>query len=348
MISPPHHGRAIGSVMLGLLTVVGGGFTGSIGCRSQDESPVQRMSSRRIVVVGISRAHPTWPVLEATANQLVGRKKNLEIRVMAPEVSSPQAQMTLLESLRDDSFDAVCLHATDPTSIAPVADAMMRQGIPVVAFGTDLPGGRRSAYTGPDESDIGRAAALAAERLAHPDANSVILLHAGPENSFYAARYNAFRAAVVASSRITLLKELDGRGSRLAALEVIRSEARKYPRVAGVVLLDDWPLRALSLGERLLPEGRRIVLCSSDPLYHPDLRDGRIDVMLTYDYRESVMQAMYEAIRLTEDKLRGFSVVVEGSIEVLTRENLGDWRLRWMAWERGQPTSATSLPASEQ
>lgn len=314
------------------------------GCRSDSRAPRKVHTAERILLVGVGKNHPSFAVLQATARQISGHKRELTIDVLAPEHVSPAEQQALLEGLSPDRYDAICIQPVDPESIGSTMQRLASPGIPLIAFGRDTPAATRSGYCGPLESDLGRAAALACESLVKGRSNSVILLHAGAENPTYSTRYNSFKTALSAASGVNLLKEVDCHANRVDALDLVKTEARKYPRAAGWVFLGDWPFRGLSEEDRLLPIGCGIVLCDGDPVYYERLRDGRIEALIGYDYRQAVQEAVYTAIRACEATDRG-SLAPEISVapEVITRKDLPLWEARWRAWCAG---SVSPEPAS--
>src|SRR5439155_23190814 len=88
-------------------------------CRS-DESPLPRGNSvTRIALIGISQDHPTWPVIQATARLLGGRRGRLEIIVDAPQTPSTHQQQAILAGLGNDRADAVCINPLEAGAMAP-------------------------------------------------------------------------------------------------------------------------------------------------------------------------------------------------------------------------------------
>jgi len=312
-------------------------------CRTDTHAFSRRRAFSRIALVGIGKDHPTWPVLQATAQQVAGRGGRLEIVVRAPDTASPRGQQEILKDLSAaGNIEAVCIHPLDPSAVAPDIQDLVQKGISVVTFGTDVPIAARNGYCGPLETEIGRAAAQACELLVKGHSNSIILLYAGREDPFYGARYNAFKAQLPATSGVSILRELDCHRNRLDALELVKSESRKYPRVAGWVLLDDWPLRVLAPEAALLPKGCGMVLCNADPRYNEHLRDGRIEAIISYDFRDAVQQALFAAIRLGDDTgKKAFASEISVAPEIITRQDLPFWEARWKAWQTGQPPPTT-------
>jgi ABC-type sugar transport system substrate-binding protein len=317
---------------------------GLTSCRSDPSLPKKFRSAERIALIGMGKDHLSWAVLQMTGRQVAGHNGRLTIDVLAPDHAAPAAQKELLESIPLDRYDAICIHPIDPESIVSAMDRLTTRGIPIIAIGRDTSATTRSGFSGPLESDMGRIAAEACEILIKGKSNSIILLHGGTDNLFYRARYDSFKTALAHVSGINLLKEVDCHGNRMDALRLVKAESRKYPRTAGWVLLGDWPFRGLAEEDRLLPIGCGIVLCESDPTYFERLRDGRIEGLIGYDYREAVLQAIYAAIRTCEDtNRRGFTSEISVTPEIITRKTLPLWEARWRSWCAG---NASSEPTS--
>ncbi len=280
-------------------------------------------------------------MLRAVAKQVEGTSGRLEIHVEAPPTISPVEQQKLIEGLVG-RVDVICIEPSEQLLLAPTIDGIARGGVPVVTFGRDTAGTVRSVYCGPLESDIGEAAAEAAGMLPRERSTSVLLLHGGDEHTELNERLRGMRLKMIKSNGMTLLREVGCGASRLSALDVVKTETRKYPRSAGWVMLDDWPFRAIGAKDRLVPEGYGVVLCSNDPAYLTQVEDGRITALVSYDYRKAVQEALFASLRLLDGRGSAFSALVIVEPEIITRANVGLWRERWRAWQMGELPPTTS------
>lgn len=338
-----HHHAALAVVL----------FTGVVpsflACRSDSQTPRKIREAERIALIGLGKDHLTFAVLEAVAKQIGGHKGRLTIEVLAPEHATPADQQALLKNLPVNRYDAICIHPVDPEAVAEEMQRLSSTGVPIIAFGRDVPAAARSGYCGPLESDLGKATASACEQLVNGQSilvrsNSIILLHGGADNPCYSIRYQSFKTALAAMTGVNLLKELDCHANRLDAQALVKTESRKYPRVACWVLLGDWPLRGLAERDRLVPIESGIVLCDGDPVYFDRLRDGRIDALIGFDFREAASQAVYTALRLYESSSRGINASeISVAPEIIRRKDLDWWEARWKAWCTGAvPPTATT------
>ena len=330
-----------------LVTTVAAVLISGLACRSDSQTQHKARVAERIALIGMGKDHLSFAVLQATARQITGHKGRVTVEVLASDHASPAEQQALLNGLPLDRYDAVCIHPVDPEAVAVEMQRLSATGTPVIAFGRDVPAASRSGYCGPTEGDLGKAVASACELLLKGRSNSIILLHGGTDNPTFSARYQSFKTAIVSVPGLSLLKEVDCHANRVDAVGLVKAEARKYPRVAGWVFLGDWPLRGLAENDRLLPIGCGIVLCEGDPMYFDRIRDGRIEAMIGFDYREASMEAVYTAIRVFESSSRGMNVSeVSIAPEIVTRKNLEQWEARWQSWCSGRASPATTSRGS--
>jgi len=309
------------------------------GCDSAgDTRPTpESLAAGRIVVVAEDREEPLWSSLRELAKTGPRRRRPVEILVDAPALPSATAQQELLRKLTSPQPSALCLIPTELDALRGQLDALVRDGLPVILIGRDLPETRRTAYCGPVEYEIGQAAARAAVTLAAHGSRTVILAHAGADDPMYGERYAGFVRELRLFRDVTLLREVGCGRTRGDALTLIRSEAHRYPRAGCWVLLGDWPFRALPDSERLLSPDDRIVLCHIGFKYLPRLRRTDLAALVTADLARAAEQAVSLAIQWTAPQAVPEQTVITVPVEVVTPENLPEFERR---------LSAASRPAS--
>lgn len=85
---------------------------------------------------GPGAGNPFWAAVEAGA-RAAGQSLGVEVIVVAPpQESDVQAQITQIEDLIAQGVSGIALAPTDPNALAPVVDAALAQGIPVVFVDT--------------------------------------------------------------------------------------------------------------------------------------------------------------------------------------------------------------------
>ncbi|MCA9255782.1 MAG: substrate-binding domain-containing protein [Phycisphaerales bacterium] len=308
----------------------------SVACEPEvSPAPSQARNAIRIAFVGTSDDDPAWDVIRTVAGRIVAGRRSASVTFEAPEAGTPAGQQAILESLQSSDVDAVCLAPIDPNAARAAVAGLIQVGKPVVLLGFDIPDSTRSVFVGPNEAEVGEAAAGACAKLLSPARQTIMLLHAGLEHSVYGVRYAAFKAQLKAELRGELFKEFDCGGNSVVAQQIVRRQSRLYPRVGGWVMLDDWALRRLDDDERLTPIGGAVILCRDDPRYFDRVRRGDIDAITTYDLFQAVSEATGATLRLADDRHAELGKFVFMPTEVVTREDI-DWHAdRWRMWRKG-------------
>jgi ABC-type sugar transport system substrate-binding protein len=337
------HTRGIWPVLLALLPAI---MVPS--CDSSKDRETPRKTAVRITAIVGAVDDATWTALVATRPRIqeqLGVPCNLVI--LAPQTASPRDQRALLEGIRSEEVDAVCVAPTDPEAIRSVVDDLAQKGVPVVTIGCDIPGSLRALHCGPSDEEIGRAAVRACAEVIKDGVSTVMLLHAGQDDPVYGKRYVGFMRDLPLHAELTLFREVNCGPDRADSLRLVRAESKKYPRAGCWVFLDDWPLRALADDERLLPVAQppsavgvapppstvRVVLCNASPRYFPRLRDGQISALVGYDYEEAASAAVIAAATLASDR-HGNVTAPPTPVRIITARNLPEIEQRWSATTR--------------
>lgn len=302
--------------------------------RDSSTSAPSRLSVR-IAVVGASANDPAWDVIRTVAGKIVSESPNTSVSLLAPKDGTPAGQQAVLAELQSAKVSAVCVFPNDPESLRDGVRDLVQNGTPVVLLGCDIPGSPRSVFVGPNEMEIGQAAAKASVQLLPVDRRTVMLLHAGLEHTTYGARYTGFMAQLRLEAGAELFKEFDCGGNGVKGQQIIRRQSRLYPRIGGWVLLDDWPLRRLSDSERLVPLGCSLIVCRDDPKYVSAVRRGDIDALVTFDLFDAASEAIRATIRLAQDRSDVALDRIAIPVDVVTIDDV-DWHEdRWRLWRKG-------------
>lgn len=291
--------------------------------RSRSSGPIH------IIVVGNGRNEPTWPVIKSVARDFGGPSRGVMIEVVAPAIASPAEQQALLGNWVEKAADVVCVHPVDSAALGPVIDSLLRAGRQVVTFGGDAPDSVRGVHVGPDERASGAAAADALALVADGRPLSVMVVGSDSGRDSDLRRLLGFQEKLGEYVSIKAVREIACPVNPVLAAARVREEARLYPRIGAWVFLSDDALQA-ELPEGIpAPPGAKIVLCASSPRYFESLRSGRIAALVAYNYRQTVEEAVYAAVRLMGDtpSYGGTSDTL-----IITRGNLdgpGGYAERW-------------------
>jgi ABC-type sugar transport system substrate-binding protein len=319
-------------VILAAMLALPGGFA----CDQKPAKPLppQSLAAHKAVFIGDDINSPSFQVLQNAAAWLARRLKKIDVEVIAPKQSSSALQQELLESI-PKSVDILFITPIDPTSLKKIIFERVQGGAAVFLIGRDVPGSNRTAYSGPSEIEAGASAATACAKLVQVEKPSVLLLHAGSDRPVYDLRLAGFRQEINSYPSVAILREIDCHDNWIEALRKVRQETRLYPRAGAWVFLADWPLQGLQPDEALFPAGGpAVILCDSGPAYMDQLRKGRIQALVTYDFYKAVHEALYCAIAWTDVKQR--MPIVDKTIpsEVITTKELPVYEQRWQQWQK--------------
>ncbi|MCB9851762.1 MAG: substrate-binding domain-containing protein [Phycisphaerales bacterium] len=329
-----HRDRRVRVRPLWLLALAVCAATAACDARDSSRSTAPRVTTR-IAVVGTSDDDPAWDVIRVVAGKIVAESPNMSVSFHAPKDGTPAGQQAVVAELQSAKVSAVCVMPNDPESLRDGVRDLIQSGKPVVLLGFDIPGSLRSIYVGPNELEVGQAAATACVRLLPDDRRTVMLLHAGLDSPTYGARYTGFKSQQRLEPNSELFKEFDCGGNGVKGQQIIRRQSRLYPRVGGWVLLDDWPLRRLNDSESLVPLGCSLIVCRDDPKYFAAVRRGDIDALVTYDLYRAVSEAVRASIRLAQHRNDIPVDRIVMPVEVVTTEDI-DWHEeRWRLWRMG-------------
>lgn len=104
--------------------------------------------------------------------------------------------LSTLARIRKRGSHGVLLKARDLPAIQVMVDDLVQAGIPVVTLVTDLPGSRRTAYAGIDNTKAGRTAAFLLARMLTGAGGTILTTRSQDAFQGEAERHEAFRNAL--------------------------------------------------------------------------------------------------------------------------------------------------------
>lgn len=294
----------------------------------------------RIAVVGAGEGDPLWPILVTGAKAYAQDLGTIQLVLENPARRSAQSQIASLQKLRELDIQGICIHIEHPQALQPMLRVLHERSVRIVSIGHEAPEDLRSAHVGFDEAAVGRE--LARLTAAAIDRGPIALLHAGRQHPEYGIRLRAFEEEIRRHARIELFKSVDCKGEPQEARNNIQSFSNRFPRLAGWVMLDDWPLREPDLDQTELPPGCTFVTVGGLPYQWPFLERGECAGILAADYG----QIGYEALRFCELSLRlntRFERLYHVPLRELRPGNLPEYRRDWAFWSTGEspPEAAT-------
>lgn len=305
------------------------------GCDAPGATRRPAMSKRHIAVVGTWTEDPSWDVLRTVADRIAADTPGVRISFFAPEDQTPAGQQAVLDKIAGMKFDAVCILPGDALAIRDSVNNLVEGGKPVVLVGRDVPDSSRNFFVGPSEMEIGRAAAQACKQVLPGDRRTVMLLAAGPGDPVYGFRCATFKAELARITGDEVFMELDCGANPIKAQQILRRQSRRYPRVGGWVLLDDWPLRQQDDAGKFLPSGCSIIVCHDAPRYFQLLSSGKISAVVAYDLYEASNRAIRATLRIAE---HGAEEPMDRDfvpVQVITQDDAAWHEQQWSLWRRG-------------
>lgn len=140
-----------------------------------------------------------------------------------------------------DRADAILLAASDGPRLVEAVNAAVEQGVPVMTFDSDVPGSKRFAFYGADDTDLGEKVARDLLTLL-AGKGEVAILAGNPAANNLRARADAARRTLARSPEVTVLGVVNHTETpQDAATEMLRFDAA-HPRLAGWALVGGWPL----------------------------------------------------------------------------------------------------------
>lgn len=296
--------------------------------------------SFRIALVGAERSSAVYAAARAGAQDaavIMEQEHRLAIDLVfkAPQKATPGEQKALLGKLFIEGMDGIMLDPSPGKVLAAEVTFLQKQGIPFVFFNRDLPGVERLAYIGTDQQALGQLAVEAlAESLGRLGGSTAILAGeaASPVSQ---SRLSGAERALQESI------EVDAYGvfHCVEALTPCINELTRVTQGDRDNELDAWLFLgpwALGGGNDLpwLPGAMPCVAIGAEPPQLPYLRRGLVDALIAEKYYEWGYQSVVLLIEKLFLKKDPDPKVILTDGEVITKENLADYQLKWTEWYR--------------
>jgi ribose transport system substrate-binding protein len=318
------------SLLLGTVAVVGAialGFTARTPVEAQPRT-------LKIALIAKSEANFVFLAARRGAEDKAAElsrqhKATIQVSWLTPPREDVAQQAERIRQAARERADAILLAATDGPKLVEAVDAAVAQGVEVMTFDSDVPGSKRFAFYGADDSDLGEKVARDLLTLLGGK-GEVAILAGNPAAGNLKARAEAARRTLAARSPdVTVLGVVNHPETpQDAAAEMLKFDAA-HPKLSGWALVGGWPLFRSSQSPALLTEiqerGLKVVAVDALPEQFVYVERGLVPVLWAqplYDWGAVGVSAIVdkvllkkavprtipmELIRVTKDTLRPYA-----------------------------------------
>jgi ABC-type sugar transport system substrate-binding protein len=310
--------------------------TGVLGACEEGGAPadrehVARKKTTPIAFVGRAGDDALSPVLEAAIHYFKSSRESVTVDLLVPPALTAVGQLKILAEIDPQRYRAICVWPIDPSPLRGEVLRLSNAGVSVIIVEHDIADSGRAGFCGVAEERIGEALAWACGRLIGSTETTLGMLH-GPRDDLHTLlRLRAFENHIVFYPTGRVVRDVEYDDSQGEAARRLTEEVEKYPRMGGWVLLDDEPLRRLSVDRRAVPRSMSLIVFSRSIQQIDRLRRGTADAIVTLPYRT----ILDRALALTAER---FSPIRTGPEEVwleplvVLREDLEEFDLLWHDW----------------
>ena len=205
------------------------------------------------------------------------------------ESGSTDQMVDTLDRIRGSH--GVVLKAQDEPEVAEVVDRLVRSGVPVVTYATDVPASARCAYVGIDNHGAGVTAAYLVQQWLADDRSDVLITLSRTVFRGEGEREVGFRSGLRNSGRtIVEVSESDGIDATNERLVLEALEA--HPEVRAVYSVGGGNTATVAAFDTLGRDCRVFVAHDLDADNRRLLREGRISAVLHNDLRADARLAL--------------------------------------------------------
>lgn len=176
----------------------------------------------------------------------------IEISWLTPTKEDAAQQAERIRQAVREKASAILLAASDGPALAPVVDEAVAAGVEVMTFDSDVPGSKRFAFYGADDTDLGEKVAADLVSLLGGK-GEVAILAGSPNAGNLRARSDAVKKALTrAGIEVAgVVNHVETPHEAVAAM--LRMDAER-PQLTGWALVGGWPLFRSSQTPALMAE----------------------------------------------------------------------------------------------
>lgn len=293
----------------------------------------------KLITNGIS---PFWDAM-GKGLEVMKAELGVDATWQAPQQADNNAQKRVFEDAVAAGADGIGVSPIQADAFAPVIDAAVDQGIPVITFDSDSEKSKRLLYIGTNNYEAGRAAGEEAKKLFPNGANLVAFVgNMSAQNA--RDRYNGFRDAIK-GTKIVMLQDPyeDDKDAFRARRNVGAAIVRYGDKLNGLVGLYSYngPAIVDEVMKQNLRSKIKIICFDGEPKTLKNLAAGLVDVTVVqkpFEFGRIGVKALYlinrkglkGALEEMTPELTSMGMKVEGNVidtgvEVVTPANAAEF-----------------------
>ena len=254
------------------------------GCESNPETRTGGRplpSGALVAVIGTSETNPNWPGIRGGARRYDAQYPNVTCLTAAPEDTSTESLMAVVDRVCEKQPLAICLCVEDADRARAAAKKIQSRPILLVTIGTPVEG--VNAYGGVEvgwpegASLLGRALSEVAGDPPNPNMPHIgpgyVLIHEDGKNPIASSCYARFIVGAEGNSRLSLLKQRNAAQTDRSQRDLVEGLLAEFPSVRLVVTLNPQPWLVLQPRLRL-PSGNRFCTLAAPPRLWARLQSG--------------------------------------------------------------------------
>ncbi|MBI1849560.1 MAG: substrate-binding domain-containing protein [Planctomycetes bacterium] len=255
---------------------------------------------------------------------------HVEILWNAPLNPDPAQQASIVESLAAQKVDGISVSCNEPTALAKAIDAAEARGVPVITFDSDSPQSKRRYFYGTDDIECGE---MLARRIGERIREGSIVIQSGYPGAYnLQKRIEGAKAYLAAHHpKITVSEVLYCNDDVKKAIDDVAAYSSARPDLAGWLMVGGWALFGKDALAPIDPAKTAVVAVDALPAQWSYLESGKCQVLLAQNLWGWGAESVHILRAIVEKKPvdSGPNGFIKAPLEVVTRENLADFRKQW-------------------
>ena len=257
---------------------------------------------------------------------------NVDILWNAPTSADQLKQKEILESYITQRVDGIAISALNGDFLTETINRAVDAGIPVVTWDSDAPKSKRVAFYGVDDFKSGQIMGEQAIKLLDGKGKIAIITSVGATN--LQRRLEGVKDALTKAPGIQIVEVFDIKEDSVRCAEIIASGTRRYPDLGAWLSVGGWPVFTRNATAAVDPAKTKFISFDTIQPALDLLREGKVTVLLGQKYfgwGSQPVQILYDI----KNGKNPPAPIVDSGVDVVTKENLGEYEAQWKKMESG-------------